>query len=408
MGENINLTLIHSNDFHGDFLAKEEDGIQKGGIALLSGYVQEQRDDKENVIYAIAGDMFRGSVIDSEYKGLSTIELMNRLMPDVVTIGNHEVDYGLAHLLFIEKCARFPIINANLFIKTNHVRLFNPYIVLERGGIKVLFIGIITDEILASQDRQSPHTLPEAPGTSPAPWDHRGEGRGETAYRRTDGRHDAFANAGDNRLFAGTTDELLDAGAHGNTGNGVQLDTVKGHCGNLRGRDDLRVHGHLHGLEHVTAGKVDGGCFLEVELDVCLVGGNERLNHAQHVTAAKVVGFEQVRIDREASLAAEDSGFHDDLRGHLTQAHTDELEDAHVCLGEQGLEPEAEELADKGEEDDDGNRRDNDSNDKECIHCLSPVLFFSNSTKIFRRSRPERPRYGLPARNRPSRGCSPR
>ncbi|MBP5331161.1 MAG: metallophosphoesterase, partial [Lachnospiraceae bacterium] len=105
MAENINLTLIHSNDFHGDFLAKEEDGIQKGGISLLSGYVQEQREDKENVIYAIAGDMFRGSVIDSEYKGLSTIELMNRLMPDVVTIGNHEVDYGLAHLLFIEKCA---------------------------------------------------------------------------------------------------------------------------------------------------------------------------------------------------------------------------------------------------------------------------------------------------------------
>jgi hypothetical protein len=88
------------------------------------------------------------------------------------------------------------------------------------------------------------------------------------------------------------------------------------------------------------------------------------------------VGFEQVRIDREAGLAAEDSGFNNHLRGHLTQTHTDELEDAHVCPGEQGLEPEAEELADKGEEDDDGNRRDDDSNDKECIHCLSPVLFF--------------------------------
>ena len=56
--------------------------------------------------------MFRGSVIDSEYKGLSTIEIMNALAPDIVTIGNHEVDYGVAHLLFIEKLARFPIINA--------------------------------------------------------------------------------------------------------------------------------------------------------------------------------------------------------------------------------------------------------------------------------------------------------
>ena len=39
--------------------------------------------------------MFRGSVIDSEFKGISTIEIMNLLGPDVATIGNHEVDYGL-------------------------------------------------------------------------------------------------------------------------------------------------------------------------------------------------------------------------------------------------------------------------------------------------------------------------
>ena len=150
MSGNIKLTLLHSNDLHGDFLAKEENGIRVGGLNLLSGYVQKKRSECDNVLYAVAGDMFRGSIIDSEYKGLSTIELMNRLMPDVVTLGNHEVDYGLAHLLFIEKCARFPIINANLFIKTNRVRLFNPYLQLERGGVKVLFIGIITDEILAS------------------------------------------------------------------------------------------------------------------------------------------------------------------------------------------------------------------------------------------------------------------
>lgn len=150
MGETINLTLLHTNDIHGAFLPEAVDGVATGGISLMSGYVKEKREINDNTLFAIAGDMFRGSVIDSEYKGLSTIELMNRLMPDVVTIGNHEVDYGLAHLLFIEKCARFPIINANLFIKTNHVRLFNPYIHLEKGGIKVMFIGIITDEILAS------------------------------------------------------------------------------------------------------------------------------------------------------------------------------------------------------------------------------------------------------------------
>ena len=108
------LTLLHSNDLHGDFLVEKVDDKLVGGVSMLSGYVNKVRREEENVIYAIAGDMFQGSLIDSEFKGVSTIEIMNLLAPDVVTIGNHEVDYGLAHLLFLEKCANFPIINANL------------------------------------------------------------------------------------------------------------------------------------------------------------------------------------------------------------------------------------------------------------------------------------------------------
>ena len=63
------LTLIHSNDLHGDFLPTEQDGQITGGISYLSGYVKKVRSEEENVIYANAGDMFRGSVIDSEYLG---------------------------------------------------------------------------------------------------------------------------------------------------------------------------------------------------------------------------------------------------------------------------------------------------------------------------------------------------
>lgn len=144
------LVLLHSNDMHGDFLAESKDGTDEGGVSLLSGYIKEVREKEQNTIYAIAGDMFRGSIIDSEYKGFSTIELMNFLAPDIATLGNHEVDYGLAHLLFLEKCAKFPIVNANMYVKTNHARLFNPYKILNVNGLNVLFIGIITDEVLAS------------------------------------------------------------------------------------------------------------------------------------------------------------------------------------------------------------------------------------------------------------------
>ncbi|MBR0481708.1 MAG: 5'-nucleotidase C-terminal domain-containing protein [Firmicutes bacterium] len=143
------LTLLHSNDMHGDFLAENVDENLTGGVSMLSGYLTKCRNEDPNVVYAIAGDMFRGSVIDSEFQGVSTIQIANLLAPDVVTLGNHETDYGVAHLLFLEKLATFPIINANLYIKGLSTRLFNSHYIMEIDGMKILFIGIITDEVIA-------------------------------------------------------------------------------------------------------------------------------------------------------------------------------------------------------------------------------------------------------------------
>jgi 5'-nucleotidase / UDP-sugar diphosphatase len=146
------FTILHSNDMHGDFLAEMRSGGNKmiGGLALLSGYLNKVRQEEENVLFAIAGDMVQGSIIDAEYKGVSTIEIMNYLAPDVATLGNHEFDYGLPHLLWLEKLANFPIVNANLYIKDHHKRLMQPYVILKRAGLDIMVIGIITDKVIDS------------------------------------------------------------------------------------------------------------------------------------------------------------------------------------------------------------------------------------------------------------------
>lgn len=151
------FTILHSNDMHGDFLAEVAAGSGEmiGGLALLSGYINKVRSEEKNVLYVIAGDMVQGSLIDSEYKGISTMEIMNYLSPDVVTLGNHELDYGLEHLLFLEKMANFPIVNANLYIKNYHKRLMTPHIILKCDGFDILFIGIITDKVMDSIARDS-------------------------------------------------------------------------------------------------------------------------------------------------------------------------------------------------------------------------------------------------------------
>ena len=155
MSEIKKLTILHSNDLHGDFLAEKVDERLIGGVSRLSGYLSKVRKEEKNTIYCIAGDMFRGSVIDSEFRGISTIEIMNMLAPDVVTVGNHEIDYGIAHLLFLEKCAKFPIINANLHINTNNARLFQSHRIIEIDGMKILFIGIITETVLSMAKKEA-------------------------------------------------------------------------------------------------------------------------------------------------------------------------------------------------------------------------------------------------------------
>jgi 5'-nucleotidase / UDP-sugar diphosphatase len=146
------FTILHSNDMHGDFLAEVKAGTGRliGGLSLLSGYINKVRREEENVLYVIAGDMVQGSLIDTEYKGISTMEIMNYLAPDVVALGNHEFDYGLPHLLFLEKMANFPIVNANLYIKKYAKRLMQPFIILKKAGFDILFTGIITEKVIDS------------------------------------------------------------------------------------------------------------------------------------------------------------------------------------------------------------------------------------------------------------------
>jgi 5'-nucleotidase len=60
------LTILYSNDLHGYFLAEEIDEQLIGGVSMLSGNVNKVRKEEKNAIYCIAGDTFRGSVIDSE------------------------------------------------------------------------------------------------------------------------------------------------------------------------------------------------------------------------------------------------------------------------------------------------------------------------------------------------------
>ena len=186
-----------------------------------------------------------------------------------------------------------------------------------------------------------------------------------------DGGDDAFAHAGEDGLLAGAADELLDVGAHGDTGFGDELDAVLGHGGHGGRVDDLGVDGGLHGLQHVAAGEVDGRGGLEVEVHVGLVGADEGVDHGGHMAAGQVVGLEVVLLDLQAGLGGRNHVVDNHRGRHFAEAHEDELHKVDVHAGDDGLEPDA--YGHQIEEDD--HRDDDHSDEDHCTNCHDLIVF---------------------------------
>ena len=70
-----------------------------------------------NVILVDAGDHIQGGTIGQITNGEAIIEIMNKLEYDVVTLGNHEFDYGIEQLESIEKLLNCKYISSNYCYK---------------------------------------------------------------------------------------------------------------------------------------------------------------------------------------------------------------------------------------------------------------------------------------------------
>jgi len=142
------ITLLHANDIHGQLnFTVDRDLKVKGGISLLSGYVKKVRAEGPT-FFGICGDILQEDIWGSDYKGTNTVELINHIKPDAISLGNHELDYGLAHLLIFKDCIDSKTICANIGVSVLDSMLFDASKVIDIGGVKGLFIGIIPKAFL--------------------------------------------------------------------------------------------------------------------------------------------------------------------------------------------------------------------------------------------------------------------
>jgi 5'-nucleotidase len=173
----VSVKLIAFNDFHGNLQipnlrvpvpdASQSTGIRfenAGGVEQFAALVQTLK--QQNPLNAVvsAGDLVGATPLMSAlFKDEPTIEAMNLIGVDFHAVGNHEFDYGVAHLKRLQSggceknvttgqhdCkgrptyagANFPFLAANVIAESDGKTLFPAYGVKAFDGVKVAFIGM--------------------------------------------------------------------------------------------------------------------------------------------------------------------------------------------------------------------------------------------------------------------------
>lgn len=128
--------ILHTNDVHG---AVE-------GYAYIAQLKADYEAKGAEVILVDAGDYSQGEVYVSDTKGLDAVEMMNVTGYDVVTLGNHEFDYGYAQLKENMTKADFKILCANVYGEDGTPIFDANYTYTTKSGVKIGFFGMETPE----------------------------------------------------------------------------------------------------------------------------------------------------------------------------------------------------------------------------------------------------------------------
>ncbi len=141
------FTVLHTNDHHGRFWHNEQGEY---GLAAQKTLVDQLRYDVQahgGAVLILSGGDINTGVPESDLQDAEPdFRGMNLIGYDAMAIGNHEFDHPLSVLRQQQKWAKFPLLSANIYQKSTGKRLFQPYALFNRMGLKIAVIGLTTDD----------------------------------------------------------------------------------------------------------------------------------------------------------------------------------------------------------------------------------------------------------------------
>ncbi len=152
----VKLKIVETSDIHGnyypyDFILRHE---AAGSLARVYEFVQKERETyKDNLLLLDNGDILQGQPCAYYYNYIDTIsphlaaEVLNYMNYNAGNMGNHDVETGRAVFDRWAGDCNFPILGANIIDTVTGKTHFKPYEVLERDGVKIVVLGMITPAI---------------------------------------------------------------------------------------------------------------------------------------------------------------------------------------------------------------------------------------------------------------------
>lgn len=133
------VVILYDNDVH----------CAIDGYPVMAGLRDSLSKKGCEVMVVSAGDFSFGGPVGAASKGDFVIRMMNAVGYDVVTLGNHEFDYGMTQLRVLQDKLTAPMLCCNLKLTADPtLRPFSSFVVRNVGGKKIGFVGVTTPTTL--------------------------------------------------------------------------------------------------------------------------------------------------------------------------------------------------------------------------------------------------------------------
>jgi 2',3'-cyclic-nucleotide 2'-phosphodiesterase/3'-nucleotidase len=139
------IVVLSINDFHGSLAPS---GKNVGAAKLVDAIKTEKAKNPEGTIIVSAGDNYQGSAMSNLLYGEPVSAMFKEMGLELSAVGNHEFDWGIDRITKWVEDGGFTFVGTNIYDKrTNQpVDWAEPFVIIEKKGIKVGFIGLATPE----------------------------------------------------------------------------------------------------------------------------------------------------------------------------------------------------------------------------------------------------------------------